>query len=300
MQAPETITISSGPVNARTDPETGVRWYRWGDRELPSVTSLRRVAGMPHNLAAWQVSKVVERATTETDKLNEMLTRERRPRERALESNRRAEAGKWLRAASNEERDASAAIGTAVHDAAAAGMVPADVPEVVRFVKDGRPVEVAGDDVRPRLGHYRDWLASSGAEIVAAEFQVANLTVGYAGSADLLCRFPGGLWLIDLKTGTGTYPEHALQLCAYRRAEFAFEGTEVLADLTAHLPRIVGIAILHLTKDGWTFTAIRETPDLWEAFLGLHAFATWSNRHPRMESLIAGERRSAPAEEKAA
>ena len=37
-----TIVVSPGPRNARTDPETGLRTYRWQGRDLPSVTSLRR------------------------------------------------------------------------------------------------------------------------------------------------------------------------------------------------------------------------------------------------------------------
>ena len=68
-------------------------------------------------------------------------------------------------------------------------------------------------EVAPRLRQYLDWLEVSGAEVLGAEFQVWNLTIGYAGTVDLLVRFrDGSIWVIDLKTGKGLYGEHALQL----------------------------------------------------------------------------------------
>ena len=34
-----------GPKNARTDPNTGLRFYTWQGVEYPSVTTIRRMAG---------------------------------------------------------------------------------------------------------------------------------------------------------------------------------------------------------------------------------------------------------------
>jgi hypothetical protein len=294
-EQPQIITIETSPRNAYTDPDTGMRFYRFQGRDLPSVTTLRRMAGVPHGLVSWQLSKVVERATSETDTLTAMLSRPKRPREHAdkIDAKRRGEAGKWLRAAATEERDASSSLGTAVHDAAAQGFTPDTLPDPYRFLKDGQTVELPAADIAPRLGWYRDWLVSSKATIVAAEFQVANLTVGYAGSCDLLVRFPtGAQWIVDIKTGKGTYPEHALQVLAYRNGEVVFHDDQVNAELTAELHRTTGLAILHLADDGWTFEALRETDDLWDAFLGLHRFAMWSHQHPDMTRLVYGRRES--------
>lgn len=300
---PQTITIETSPRNAYTDPNSGMRFYRFQGRDLPSVTTLRRMAGMPHGLHAWALSKVVERATSEHETLTAMVTRPKRPREHAdkIDAKRRAEAGKWLRAASTEERDASASLGTAVHDAASRGLTPATLPDPFEFIKDGETVSIPAADIAPRLGWYRDWLAVSGATIIASEFQVANLTVGYAGSCDLLVRFPnGGQWIVDLKTGKGTYPEHALQVLAYRNGEVVFHDDVVDERLTNELHRTTGLAILHLSDTGWTFEALRATDDLWDAFLGLHRFATWAHSNPDMERLVAGRRSSNPVEEEAA
>lgn len=294
-EQPHTITIETSPRNAFTDPSTGMRFYRLQGRDLPSVTTLRRMAGLPHGLASWQLSKVTERATSEVETLVAMLNRPKRPRERVVEANRIKEASRWLRAAATEERDASAALGTAVHDAASRGLTPDTLPDPFEFVKDGEKVSLDAATIAPRLGWYRDWLAASQATIVASEFQVANLTVGYAGSCDLMVRFPtGAQWIVDIKTGKGLYAEHALQVLAYRNAEVVFHDDVVDERLTAELRRTSGLAVLHLADDGWTFSAFRDTDDLWEAFLGLHAFAMWAHRNPVADGLVYGSRSSEP------
>lgn len=297
-QAEPLIVIGSGPRNARTDHETGLRYYTWEGRELPSVTTVRRLAGIPHPLAQWQISQVINRATTEHWSLIKMLTRPRRPRERVLEKNRREEAGKWLRRAVTEERDVAAALGIAVHDAAAQGLDP----------------ETVDPAVRPRLLQFRSWLATAQPEIIATEFQCWNLTVGYAGTADLLVRLlDGTLCLIDLKTGKGTYAEHALQLIAYRNAEFVGNDNIVDARLTEILTGATGvstgggrilsrdqvglgatrIAVLHLADDHWEFRAVAMDDPTWVAFRGLLAFARWSDAHRDVDAVTIATRRSA-------
>lgn len=271
------VTIQVGPKNAYTSPESGLRMYRWQGRDLPSVTSVRRMAGVPFGLVNWQIGKVVGRAVERHDELTAMLTRERKPRERVLEANRKGEAAKWLRAAAVEERDAAAALGTAVHDAAAEGKSP----------------DAVDDEVRPRLVQYLDWLRVSEAEVLLAERQVFNLTIGYAGTFDLVCRFPSGRsYLVDIKTGSGIYGEHLGQLLAYLMAEHVGEDDVVDEAATAILRSVSGIGILHLADDRWEFVFPRETElgPAWTAFRGLHAFATWTAAHGSAASWIETKR----------
>ncbi len=284
-----TITISS-PPNARIG-ATGLRTYTWQGRELPSVTSVQKMAGLPHGLHQWAISRVVNRATLEADTLNAMLSRERKPRERVLESNRIAEASRWLRSAATEERDTAAAVGSAVHDAAATGITPDSIPDVLDTLKDGKPITVDGAAVRNRLEQFHDWLRTSGAEVLAQEFQVFNLTVGYGGQADLLVRFPSGrIALVDLKTGTSTYPEHVVQLRAYREAEFVGLNDVVDEDLTVLLLVSTDLGILHLAEDHWEYIALRDDVTAGEAFRGLTAYATWMAAHSDMETSVTGRR----------
>ena len=288
-----TDTITIGPPNARTDPTTGLRTYRWRGVDYPSVTSVRRLAGVPHGLVAWQLNQVIRRATEQHDELTAMLTRERRPRERVLESNRVAEAGRWLRSAAVEERDRSAALGTAVHDCASRGMTPDDVPDVLAFADHGRDVEIPGDLIRPRLAQYRDWLAVSGATIVGSEFQCFSPSIGYAGTCDILARFPAGaVHVVDIKTGQGIYAEHAMQVMAYAMADLVGRDDEVDAYLTDELRAHTGLGVLHLADDGWEYVVLRRDPATWDAFRGLLTFATWMAAHPDAASITAASRRS--------
>ena len=273
---PLLIVISPGPRNARTDPDSGLRFYTWMGHEYPSATTVRRMAGIPHRLAQWQLTQVINRAIGDFPELEAILSRDRKPRERNLDKNRATEAAKWLRLAATEERDASAKLGTAVHDAAAQGLDPDTVEPAVR----------------PRLLQFRHWLSVARPEVLASECQVFNLTHGYAGTFDLLARFAdGSIWLIDLKTGKGTYSEHLLQLLFYRNAEFV--GTDDVIDqaTTDLLHAVTGIAVLHLADDHWEFQRLEETPEAWRAARGLLAFATWMHEHPDIGDVTVATRR---------
>lgn len=266
-----TIKIQSGPRNARTDPETGLRYYRWQGRDLPSVTSIRRMAGLPHGLHQWAIGQVIDHVVGHAQEIAE-----RAAADPAVVALLRRE----LRAAATAERDLAAALGTAVHDAAAAG----------------HALEAVDEALRPRLRQYRHWLEVSGAEILATEFQTWNLTLGYAGTADLLVRLrDGSVWLIDLKTGKGVYPEYTLQTIAYLRAEFTGADDVIDEETTAHLARAKGMAVLHLADDGWEFIRFREDEETWDAFTGLLRFATWMAAHADVATVADASRKGAAA-----
>lgn len=272
-----TIIVGAGPKNARTDPESGLRFYTWQGRELPSVTSVRRMAGIPHGLHQWSITQVINKAL---DNLPSIFAR--------LASGAAADPGQValirteLRRGATEERDRSAQLGIAVHDAAATGRSLTAVPP----------------EVAPRLRQHLDWLKQSGAEVLAVEFQVWNLEVGYAGTADLLVRFPdGSIWVVDLKTGKGVYAEHSLQLIAYLMGEFVGNDGVVDEARTALLHSVTGMAVLHLTNAGWEFQAIRADSRCWNAFRGLLAFATWMWAHEKAADVVVGRRKGAAGPE---
>lgn len=264
-----TLTIQSGPRNARTDPDSGLRYYRWLANEYPSVTTVRRMAGLPHGLHQWAIGQVATYAVGHASEIAGRIA--------AAEDTDAAGAiiRQELRKAATAERDAAARLGTAVHDAAALGKALEDVPP----------------ELRPRLRQYQDWLRASGAEILGAEFQCWNPTVGYAGTADLLVRLrDGAVWLVDLKTGKGVYGEHSLQLMAYLMAEFVGSDDVVDDRLTALLKEAVGMAVLHLSDTGWEFRALRPDSGTWDAFRGLLQFAVWMAGHDKADSVTVAKR----------
>lgn len=296
------ITIDASPQDATTDPKSGLRWYDWQGRPLMSVTSARRTLGLPHGLHQWTVNQVISRALDRHEELHSILERPRKPRERVRDKNVRDEAARWLRAAATEERDRKAALGTAVHDLARLLTDPADVPDVVKATAGRTEYDIPAGLIRPRLASFHLWRQEAGVEILAAEAQCFNLAVGYAGSMDLLVRArDGSVWVVDIKTGDDTYPEYALQLSAYRHAEFIGTAGVVDHGLTALLHQASGMAVLHLDDGGAEPQVVRDDEETWNAYRALLYVARWMTAHPTGDSVITARRRlSLPPAEAAA
>jgi hypothetical protein len=264
-----------GPRNARTDPVSGIRYYTWQGHDYPSVTTVRHLAGVPRRLHEWTIgqviTRVIERAVFYASEL----------------STGEADALEWvksdLRAAAIDKRQARAALGTAIHQA----------------IEGGLAVTAVGSDLAPRVRQHTGWRAESEVEVLGRELQVWNLTVGYAGSVDLLGRFPdGSIWVVDDKTGgddwdEGLYPDQLLQLLPYLMAEFVGADDVIDERLTALLHRAKGVALLHLINKGWEFRSLEATPEAWRAFRGLLAYSTWLAAHPDIDSVTLGKRRGA-------
>jgi hypothetical protein len=260
-------------TNARTDPDTGLRFYTWKGKYLPSVTSTRRMLGMPFNLHQWTLSKVVDRAVDDAEQV--ILLRDRAPtstRERKTAANARSEARRWVRAASTEERDSAADRGTAVHEAIANGLSPED-PSL-------------DPEVKVRLIRYHQFLRETGATVIWKEKQVFNLTYGYAGSGDLLVLLDGDYWMIDTKTSTGVYVDHALQVIAYATAEFVGENDVVDEAATIALRKVTRMGVLHLMPDAWELVEFTASPRLVEAFRLSVKVAMFFNDHPTVDPLV--------------
>lgn len=272
-----TVTVGQhvGPKNSRTDAATGLRWYMWRGVEYPSVTTVRRLAGVPHRLAEWQIGQVAARAI---ERMAEYASRLE-----VADADELVRVRQELRAAAVDKREARAAFGTAVHQA----------------IENKMGLSVVGSDIAPRLRQFLDWRSVSGVELVGSELQVWNPTVGYAGSVDALARFPdGSVWVVDWKTGgddlsQGVYADQLLQLLPYLMAEFVGSDDVVDDEMTPLLRQASGVGILHLVDNAWEFRSLEATPEAWRAFRGLLAFARWMAEHQSIDSVTLGKRRGA-------
>ena len=149
------------------------------------------------------------------------------------------------------ERDEAAVRGTAVHDLAqrlAAGDT-VDVPEhltghvdaYLRFVEEWDPRELL------------------------VEVPVFSREFRYGGTTDLVADLTdGNRWLLDWKTSKGEpYPEAALQLAAYRYAEFYLADN----DLEEHpMPAVDRCGIVWLRADGYDLIPVDAGIDAFVAF----------------------------------
>ena len=174
--------------------------YELDGEKIQGVTTVLN-AGVPKNaLTNWAARVAAEYAVDRWDELAELAISERLEQIRTAPDRARNEAG---------ER------GSEVH-------------RLVHRYLAGEGV-AAPDDL---AGHFdagvafeRDWRPAE----VAVEFAVfarANPEIGrpraYGGRSDLLARLADGLlWLLDWKTALkGVFPDNALQLAAYRNADF--------------------------------------------------------------------------------
>jgi len=98
-----------------------------------------------------------------------------------------------------------------------------------------------------------DWAKETNPEVIATEYTVINQELGYAGTVDFKAKINGQVYLIDLKTSQQVWPEHELQVSAYKHAD---KGVEKLAILQVGYNR---------NKAKYKFTDIEDKFDLFLA-----------------------------------
>lgn len=237
----KTKPVTSQAERFRKDGPNG-RMYGWGDETFHSVTTILGALGKPW-LGAWAAKMVAEYAVEYRAE---------------WESLPKAGAVRLLKGAPWEKRDAAGSLGTAVHDAIEAlvlGQTPPEYPE----------------PVAERMSHFDRFLADYRPEFVASEAAVFNRKYRYAGTLDGIARIGGETLLLDVKTSKDVYPEYALQLAAYRFAEFLGlpDGSE------APVPETDGAAILHITPTDYRLIRIRSDEEVFRYFLYVAQAFRW-------------------------
>lgn len=154
-----------------------------------------------------------------------------------------------LKTAHNRHRDKAATRGTDVHALAERILhgEEAEIPEHLAGYVDG----------------YVRFLDTWQPTPVITERACASRANWFAGTPDAVVTLPSGeRLLMDWKTGKNVYGEVALQLAAYRNAEFYLDadGNE------QPMPEVDGLAVVHVTPTGTDVYRIND-PDLaWKQF----------------------------------
>jgi len=95
----------------------------------------------------------------------------------------------------------------------------------IQFVGNGGSLEDVEEDVIGSVLAYQEWYRQAGIEVVHQEIMVWHPTHKYAGTIDAVGFKNGNMVVVDWKTGSGLYPESALQVSAYAAA---------LSQITSH------------------------------------------------------------------
>ena len=234
--------------------EGGLR-YTWRGRVYPSVTTIISGGTPKPALVPWAAKMTAEWVVENIDDVVTMIGKDHDDAIAVIKN------APWK----NTQR--AAKLGTAVHAAAEAHAngekmakldpkVEAYVKSFLRFVDDYSPNPVLTECkvFSPRF----DYAGTFDAIVEFGEDQVAELGL------------PGPRVLLDYKSGKGVYGEVALQLAAYRHAEFYVDEDdnpqdmpEVDACMVVHLrPR--SYALYHVQADAETFKYFRAVRKVYE------------------------------------
>lgn len=131
----------------------------------------------------------------------------------------------------------------------------------------GEPVSSVPAEMLPWVEVLVQYLDEWEPQPVLQECAVASRRWRYAGTLDDVSDFPDGKRrVVDYKTGKGVYPEVALQLAAYRNAEFYREGMgEELA--LADLDICDEGYVVHIRPEGYKVVPVHVGEEPFQAFL---------------------------------
>lgn len=179
----------------------------------------------------------------------------------------KSQATDLLKGEPNRVMRASGDLGSLVHGAVEAKVI-------------GGPILPAVEEVcRAHLEHFAQFCADFEPVFICCEATLWSRQHGYAGTTDAFVSFnrpPAGLTagdvvVLDYKTGSGVYPEAALQMSAYRYADFILlaDGTEI------PVPEVTAGAVLHLRPEGYQLVPVDTGPEVFELFLHCLALCEW-------------------------
>jgi hypothetical protein len=271
-----------------------------GDLRLWSVTTIIGVLDKPA-LMYWSAEEAAKAAVASRRSLDQRIDEEG---EEAVI--------KWLRDARfrrPKDRLSNASLGTCAHHAcetyALTGTRPDNqqLADILRAEAGpgftGISQEIAV--LNRMLDRFDDWLNRAQPKYDAAEVVVYHPEYGYAGQADAFLIIDGVRLIVDYKTSRDgydakgnaktPYPEAALQLSAYRFAQFAavwrprrieqfrrryYLLSDAERDRAVPVPEVDGGAVIHLTPDHCEAFAVRCDQQVHEAFLFVMEAARWS------------------------
>lgn len=259
----------SGPKLARSTTKGRTYQHPVTGETAWSVTTIMD-AGLPKPaLVGWAARMVAEYAVANRARLDALLGGVRLVRDgddRLVVSDPNAvdAAVDWLKGAPYRDKDRKANIGTAIHARIEARIL-------------GTPMPEPADELRPRLAHFEAFERAFKPEWLMSEATVWNRTESYAGTLDWIARIGRTVVLGDTKSGKDVYPEVAIQLAAYQRAEFVLlpDGTE------EPMPETQGACVLHLTDDGYRLVPVHVTDDTYRTFLHCREMFRWKDEYAK-------------------
>lgn len=165
-----------------------------------------------------------------------------------------------LKQARYADRDAAANRGTEVH-------------RLAESYINGFEIEVP-DELEGHVRAYERFAKEWDVRPVHVEVVVGNVTLGYCGTVDLIADLVDQhRHLTDLKTSrSGIFPETALQVVAYSRAEFYATRNDKGEYETHPMEElnITALSAVHVQADDYRVVPVQHPDEVWEYFRHLN------------------------------
>lgn len=169
-----------------------------------------------------------------------------------------------LKGSHYRERDAAARRGTEVHGLA-------------EKLINGEEVEVP-EELSGHVDSYMRFLDEWNPTAILVEAVVGHRTHKWMGTFDLFADIGGVPWLLDIKTTrSGIYGETALQLAAYRHAEFFLnaKGEEVA------MPWAEKVGAIWVRADGYDIVPVEADEKVYRMFRYAQQIAAFTTTHSK-------------------
>jgi hypothetical protein len=221
------------------------RFYPWKESKYVSVTTAISEGIPKPQLNRWFVRSMAEVAATNRGDL-------------ALLSEERAK--EWLMAYRSPRDGTAAILGSSIHSM------------IERIIK-GLPCREPSAEEAPYIKAFMAFVNKRKPKFIESEATVFSREHGYAGTMDAMMEIDGNVYVVDTKTGKGVWPEAALQLAAYRHADFFGrpDGTE------DPIPTCSGGLVLHLRPQGHQVVPVDTGPEVFDTFLSALDVFRWVN-----------------------
>lgn len=154
----------------------------------------------------------------------------------------------------------------------------AGIGDVVHNIVDcwgsGQPYPDPPDGFHSYIDKFIDFLITERPKFLENEVTLWSRKYGYAGTADFVIEVGGKVLLADLKTGKSLHSEIGLQLSALAHCDFILrpDGEEV------PMPRIDGLAGLHLRPRSWRLVPVNEPEECFSCFLAAQKILHWTQQ----------------------
>mgnify|MGYP004401906807 FL=1 len=230
---------------------SGSRWYvdPVSQEKVPSVTS---ICGMlpKKALQYWRSKKVAESAVEDFGVVADLIAR----------GNPTA-AIDHLKRAPDRFSGEAASIGTDVHD-------------LCERLSTDQDIGAVHPDLKGFVDSYRQFIVDFEPGFLEVEATAWSEEFGYAGTLDWIAVIDAEVVIGDIKTGaSGAWPDVALQLQAYARADYLLDAQGERRPL----PAIEAAAVLSLRPEGYKLYPVRLGDDVFDTFKALLEVFKWES-----------------------